>query len=385
MQQVVQDPYTCILVAAMQYVTGFARVVADIVMRQCADRGHRFSDVVLCESDPERTLKAVKEQCGGLGGKKIVMILQGPVGGLAVKYLCDDFEKPLEERRVVWIHSLSVGLDYYKFFDHPHMVESIPITNGKRSQSSVLAEHVLYALSYFNRKTWVWAQYKREHAWQKYSVDVLRSQRMLILGYGDIGESTAKLATAYGIEVNAVKRSLPEDQKSSPFVDRFGAKVYTGHACRGVEETAEEAAKSRRAFEEERDRLIMESDYIVNILPGTPATFHFFNKDVFAKMKKTALYVNIGRGCTNNEKDLVEALNEGKIRGAALDVFEVEPLPKDSPLWDVPDDKLMLTSHSAAQTDEQLPALAERFVLLCERWRGGTEIHSEEVNRQFWY
>lgn len=393
MQAVAPNPYTCTLVVATQYVAGFASHVADLIMRQC---GHRFHEVVICEANPEKELSEVKAKAGGKGGKKVVMVLQGPVGGLAVQYLCDDADKPAEERRVVWIHSLSVGLDYYYFFNYPQLMENIPITNGKRSQSRALAEHVMYAIGYFNRRTWEWKQNKHAHRWAKYGVQEMYGQKMVILGYGDIGEATAKLAVAHGMEVEAVKRSLPDSQESSPYVDRFGVKVYAEHKHRhrhhhhdnheGEAQAAQvDAEAQKRHFEAERARMIAESDYVVNIMPGTPETMKFFNKAVFATMKKTAIYVNVGRGCTNDEADLIEALNTDTIRGAALDVFEVEPLSADSPLWEMPDEKLMITCHSAAQTADQVSALTARFVSLCDRWQAGEEIQSEEINRQFWY
>ncbi|PWU84846.1 hypothetical protein C3747_689g10 [Trypanosoma cruzi] len=83
---------------------------------------------------------------------------------------------------------------------------------------------------------------------------------------------------------------------------------------------------------------------------GTEETKRFFNKELFSMMKPSAVYISIGRGITQNEDDLACALRDGVIRGASVDVFEREPLPAESPLWDISDDKLLLTAHSADRT-----------------------------------
>ena len=87
------------------------------------------------------------------------------------------------------------------------------------------------------------------------------------------------------------------------------------------------------------------ADYVVGILPKTDTTYHFFNKDFFTKMKKSAVFFNVGRGPCHKEDDLIQALKEKTIHGACLDVFEVEPLPKESELWGLPN--VLMTPHCA--------------------------------------
>lgn len=388
MQRFVKDPFQCVLVVATRYNPGVAKGVVDAVQRLS---GGKVAHAVYTEDDDVTiALESVKAATGGPNcteDKRIVLIAQGHVGAAAIRYLCDDYDKPAEERRVVWIHSLAVGIDTYKFGEIPELVADIPITNAKRAQSRALAEYVFSALYYFNRKTWQWQASMDAKEWNKYSIQEMYGQRMGIIGYGDIGEATGKLAAAFGMTVEAVKRSLPHNQADSPYVDHHGVTVYTEDMDRttAAEKGTEVAEAHRRAFEAHRERIIAESDYIVNVLPGTPETELLFNKAHFKRMKKTALYVNIGRGCTNDEQGLIEALAEGALRGAALDVFQEEPLPPSSPLWAVPQDKLMLTSHIGAQTLHQQPSLVMRFMSLCEKWQRGESLKSEEVNREFWY
>ncbi|CUG79834.1 D-isomer specific 2-hydroxyacid dehydrogenase, putative, partial [Bodo saltans] len=86
--------------------------------------------------------------------------------------------------------------------------------------------------------------------------------------------------------------------------------------------------------------------------PATEENCHLFDEAVFKRMKRSAVYLNIGRGMTQREDHLAAALQTGTIRGAAVDVFEVEPLPAASPLWAVGDDKILLSPHNADITDE---------------------------------
>lgn len=111
------------------------------------------------------------------------------------------------------------------------------------------------------------------------------------------------------------------------------------------------------------------ADFVVGILPKTSETTHFFNADFFAKMKSSAIFMNIGRGPTHNESDLAEALSTRTIAGAVLDVFEVEPLTEQSPLWDMPN--LLLTPHCADQDSAFLDRAMQIFAENLEAFKKG--------------
>ncbi|RNE96022.1 D-isomer specific 2-hydroxyacid dehydrogenase-protein [Trypanosoma rangeli] len=145
------------------------------------------------------------------------------------------------------------------------------------------------------------------------------------------------------MEVTGVRRSAPSEKK-----DQHGVHMVYGDA--------------------ERDRVIRESDFLVNTLPGTEETKLFFNKQRFAMMKPSAVYINIGRGITTSGEDLARALRDGVIRGAAVDVFEQEPLSTDSSLWDISDDKILLTAHSADRSVDLIPSSVRRFIGLVEEY-----------------
>nr|AGN32902.1 D-isomer specific 2-hydroxyacid dehydrogenase-protein [Trypanosoma rangeli] len=274
---------------------------------------------------------------------RIILFIEGPVGNDAIRYLCDDYQLPKEQRRVLWIYSVTDGVDVYRPRELVTELKGIPFANAHGCYSPILAEHVIYAMLYFYRQTWRSLSSRAERKWDPFNMVELRGKKVGIIGYGDIGQATARLAIAFGMEVTGVRRSAPSEKK-----DQHGAHMVYGDA--------------------ERDRVIRESDFVVNTLPGTEETKLFFNKQRFAMMKPSAVYINIGRGITTSGEDLARALRDGIIRGAAVDVFEQEPLSTDSSLWDVSDDKILLTAHSADRSVDLIPSSVRRFIGLVEEY-----------------
>ncbi|CBZ30285.1 d-isomer specific 2-hydroxyacid dehydrogenase-like protein [Leishmania mexicana MHOM/GT/2001/U1103] len=253
----------------------------------------------------------------------IFMIVSESCAHAVIKDLCDDYDK--EERRVKLIYSLTAGVDAYKLSELKQELSGILFCNSQGCCSNILAEYVVFSMLYFNRLPWRLVTSKNERKWDPFSSIELSGQKVVIIGYGDIGEACGAKAVALGMQVTGIRRS--GDKKT----DKFGVMVRGNDAL---------------------DESIREADFVVSVLPGTEHTRHFFGKALFAKMKPSAVFINIGRGMSVCEADIIEALKRGTIRAAALDVFEVEPLPKDSPLWELPDSKLLLTAHSANLTGD---------------------------------
>lgn len=153
---------------------------------------------------------------------------------------------------------------------------------------------------------------------------------MLIIGFGDIGAACGRVAKqGFGTRVIGCKRqpeNTPEEHLKMCCDEVIGMDKLEDH--------------------------LGSADFVVGVLPKTSATLHFFNAEFFAKMKKSAVFMNIGRGNTHKEVDLIEALKSKTIAGAVLDVYEVEPLTKESELWDI--DNLLMTPHCADQDPEYL-------------------------------
>jgi phosphoglycerate dehydrogenase-like enzyme len=149
---------------------------------------------------------------------------------------------------------------------------------------------------------------QRRHEWRHELTEPVRGKRMLVAGVGGIGRAVARDAVALGMQVRGVGRT-----------SRGGDELFG--VVLGIDELAEAVGWA---------------DYVVDVLPGTAATHHAFNARIFGSMRPGGRFINVGRGTTVDEAALIEALRAGSIAGAALDVFEREPLPADSSLWDLP-------------------------------------------------
>ena len=165
---------------------------------------------------------------------------------------------------------------------------------------------------------------------------------MAIVGFGDIGSACGRICKAFGTKIIGVKRRPEEtsDEHRSYCDELVGL--------------------------DQLDRVYAEADYVVGVLPRTATTVDFFSiESCFSKMKSNAVFMNIGRGPTVKEDDLVSALKSKTISGAVLDVFAVEPLPQESELWSLPN--VLITPHCADQDDEfmdrAMEILAENLVL----------------------
>jgi phosphoglycerate dehydrogenase-like enzyme len=164
---------------------------------------------------------------------------------------------------------------------------------------------------------------------------------VVVVGVGPIGRAVARACRALGMRVRGVGRTA-----------RGRDEVFD--TIFGIDELADAV---RRA------------DYVVDALPATPETRHAFGPEVFATMRPWARFVNVGRGSTVDEDALADALREGRIAGAALDVFEAEPLPAESPLWQLAN--VIVSPHMSGDFAGWREAVVERFVENLERYLTG--------------
>eukprot|EP00525_Craspedostauros_australis_P006404 CAMPEP_0198123074 /NCGR_PEP_ID=MMETSP1442-20131203/36600_1 /TAXON_ID= /ORGANISM="Craspedostauros australis, Strain CCMP3328" /LENGTH=215 /DNA_ID=CAMNT_0043782225 /DNA_START=21 /DNA_END=668 /DNA_ORIENTATION=+ len=180
----------------------------------------------------------------------------------------------------------------------------------------------MMACSYFAKDLPRLLRQKSAKNWEKYNVLELRGATMGIIGYGDIGRACAILAKAYGMKVVALRRK-PKLSMFDPYCDQ----VYGN---------------------EDISKLMEESDYVVVAAPLTEATKGLVSRDVLSHAKKDAVIINVGRGPIIDEAALIDALQSGSLKGAGLDVTAIEPLPADSPLWEL--DNVLLSPHSMDNT-----------------------------------
>jgi phosphoglycerate dehydrogenase-like enzyme len=174
---------------------------------------------------------------------------------------------------------------------------------------------------------------RRARKWDKFVMGELRGLTLGLLGSGDIATATARLGKAFGMRTVALRRNARKPDTSGCFDLILGP--YDGPVL---------PAHKKALFEQ--------CHVVVCTLPGTPETFHFVGAREFDAMLPGAVFVSLGRGVAVDELALDAALRAGKLGGAALDVFEVEPLPAQSPLWDpIHGERLLISAHNADYTE----------------------------------
>ena len=248
--------------------------------------------------------------------------------------------------RLEWVHSLSAGLENSLFSEI--VASPIPMTNSRGVFARSLAEFVIGGVMHFEKFIARMQRQKAEKRWESFEVEELHGKTMGIIGYGKIGQLTAQRAKAFGIKVIALRRR-PELSQGDSNVDT----TYTPDRIRD---------------------LAAESDYVVCSAPITPDTKGLISREVIAAMKPSALFANVGRGLVVDEAALVEALAAKRIRGAILDVFTTEPLPAESPLWEL--DNVLLSPHTADRTATWLNDAMNFFVDNFDRFAAGKPLEN---------
>jgi phosphoglycerate dehydrogenase-like enzyme len=223
-------------------------------------------------------------------------------------------------RRLRWLQAPQIappaGYYYLELIEHP-----LTVTNFREIFNDHISTHIMAFVLAFARGLQVYIPQQLRREWKKpgenRGVVHLPEATALIVGIGGIGAETARLAAAFGMTVLGT-----DARRTSP--------------PPGVAELHKPDAL---------DALLPRADFVILTVPHTPATEGFMNRARFQRMKPGAFFINIGRGMTTKLDDLVAALNAGEIAGAALDVYEQEPLPADHPLWTMPN--VLLTPHTA--------------------------------------
>jgi phosphoglycerate dehydrogenase-like enzyme len=209
------------------------------------------------------------------------------------------------------------------------------LTNMKRIYGPGIAEHVIGMMYMLTRKLHIFHDKQRQHDWDRCAVKrtemwEVQGRTMLVVGLGGVGTEIARRAQALGMRVIATRNS---SRKGPEFVD------YVGLA-------------------HELPVLAGQADVVVNATPLTSATLGLFDSKLFGQMKSGAYFINVGRGKSVVTEDLIDALNTGHLGGAALDVQDPEPLPREHPLWSAKN--IIITPHISAGSSEQM----DRFWLL---------------------
>ena len=228
-------------------------------------------------------------------------------------------------RKLRWLHCPAAAVHQFSF---PEFINSnVVLTNGRDVHGPVVAEHVIALIFAMAKNLHLTARFQQKHEWGQEPVwyatphpRLIAGATLGLVGLGSIGRPVAKHASALGMHVIAMR----------------------GTPGKGTTEGVEQILPL--------DQLLAKSDYVVLAAPVTADTEYLIGADQLAMMKREACLINVGRGQLVDDSALIFALQERKIGGAALDVFEKEPLPPDSPYWSL--ENVLITPHTAGLADK---------------------------------
>ncbi len=261
-------------------------------------------------------------------------------------------------RRLRWIHSGAAGVDLFSEL----RASDVTLTNSAGLHAEPMAEHALALMLHFARGLDVAEAARREGRWahpelagRDSPVRELAGRTVGVVGYGGVGSAVGRKAAALGMRVVAARRSPSGEPPAE--VDRMLGPD-------GI------------------DALLEAADFVVLSVPATPATEGLIGLRELSRMGQDGVLINLARGEVVDEDALVEALREGRIRGAGLDVFDEEPLPPDHPLWET--DRVVITPHTGGVSPRFWERETELIVENVRRYRAGEPLLNE-VDRERGY
>lgn len=252
-----------------------------------------------------------------------------------------------------WVQATSVGYDTFPLDEFRE--RGVTFSNATGNYAPAVADHTFaMALAHFRDLQSLFKQ-QRNHVWERSignELQELSDRTLTVFGLGTIGEAIAKRGLGFKMEVLGIKRN-PDD--------------YDGCLPAGQVHDPDN-------FYE----ILPETDVLVSIVPLTEETHHAIDAPVFDRLPNTAFVINVARGSVIDEDALIKALESGKIAGAALDVFETEPLPVESPLWDR--DDVLVTPHVAGRSDRFVDRFSSLFIENYRKWKQADTLRNEIVD-----
>jgi len=257
-------------------------------------------------------------------------------------------------KNLKWIACPQAGpkAGYY----HQALLDSdVTVTNTREIYNDHISAQIMSYVLTFARGLHVYIPRQLQRQWSPgYETIHLPDSTAVVVGIGGIGAETARLCSEFGMTVIGVD---PRVAESTP----------------GVSEVHHPEAL---------DDVLPRGDFVIVTVPETPETRGMFGKEQFRRMKSDAFFINIGRGATVVLDDLVDALRAGELAGAGLDVFQVEPLPSDHPLWDMPG--VLITPHVAGRGPYLEDRRTELFLENCQRFNEGRPLKNV-VDKAHWF
>ena len=253
------------------------------------------------------------------------------------------FKVALGATNIEWLHSMSAGVDSPVF--STFLERGARLTNSSGASAPPIAGTVILYLLALSRDLPGWLRAQSAHEWSPAPFRDLEGQRLVVVGYGPIGQEVVRLATAFGMDPTVVRRSARGDEPCP---------------VRPLSELAE---------------VVCDADAVVVALPLAPETRRIISADVIAGMPADALFVNVGRGELVDQDALTDALASGRLAGAGLDVFDPEPLSPDSALWDLPN--VIISPHNSGSSNGTSTRVAEIFLDNLGRFTRGEPLRNE--------
>lgn len=247
-------------------------------------------------------------------------------------------------KNLQWAHFHSTAIEQHVFVP-PLLARGVKLTTSAGTNSEPVAHTAIMGLLMLARKFPHWIDAQRRHAWEPLRGDHaphdLRGQTAIVVGLGNIGLAIADFCRTVGMHVIGIRRSPKR-----------------------AEDRLDEIHPPSALME-----LLPRCQWLILACPYTKETHHLVNAQTLAKLPRGAALINVARGRVVDEPVLIEALRSGQVGCAYLDVFEKEPLPAESPLWDMP--HVIVTPHNAAVADGNERRAAELFLSNLERWARG--------------
>ncbi|NLE77386.1 MAG: D-2-hydroxyacid dehydrogenase [Chloroflexi bacterium] len=236
---------------------------------------------------------------------------------------------------VRWLQATSAGIgQFVKAQGYDQRMPKTTFTTASGIHAQPLAEFCLMAMLMFEKGLLRMVQDQARKHWERYAGTDLHGRTLAIVGMGKIGREVARVARAFGMTVIGANRSPRTD-----FLDQFYPLA-------------------------DLHKMLQRAEYLVLSVPHTPFTERMIGQQELAALPKGAILINVARGAVVDEPALIAALQSGHLRGAALDVFAQEPLPPDSPLWEMPN--VLVSPHSASTSDRENERITDLF---CENLR----------------
>jgi len=276
---------------------------------------------------------------------------------VAVMYGYDPILKPIlatPDNQLRYLQVISAGVDYLPLATL--QAQGVLVANTSGIHADAISESVLGALLTVTRGyAAAWQNQMGAREWSlPVTTSTLTGQHLVVFGTGQIGQAIAKKATAFGLVITGVNTS--------------------GHAAPGFPTTVALAASQAA---------VAQANFIVNALPLTATTHHFYRASWFAQTQQHPLFVNIGRGPSVVTADLIQALDQHQLSGAVLDVTEPEPLPKDHPLWQRSD--VLITPHVSGQLSHFKATVFPIFAANFAAWLKTGQLANHQVDLQRGY